>query len=1457
METPASENHSSDTIRSMAEPDPKPSRPRSSRPKRSWRFRLVRAGIVAALLIVVGLITVTQTPALRWIVMGQIEGRLGGEASASSCRVSLGGELVVRDLVLRLPGLEGEAGEYLRADELRAHIEWGSLIGPGNPLTDLVLRGSVLRVSLEEQTSEVNLSMLRPRAGSGVSSGYPRVLLEDVRIELGEHRLATGSAPARYTMLTTLDLEGQMLERPGSDGIYEVLLAQMTGETPDPAGARVSGEIDRDTGSVRLTLTGLDLAEWSSRTAPSRIREFWRALEVRGAIDDATFSYGPGEGLAVRLTPREVDLLIPIPVADENEPSGSRREMLQMRGVQGAIVFAQSGFTAELEGEIEELACRVTLQYDSYSFDASYRAQIETDSFSFDDEGQLKRFAPALMLRVMDRFVDPQAELSGFVRVSRGRGVDGEPGRTSTEGILNISGGSGRFGEYPYPIENISGRVQFDENEVRLLDIRGESATGARLLASGRIWPPRDGAAVDIDIRIRDLKTDELFAESLPDNRRSVYETLFNEREHTLLRERGVLLSSEDRAEALHDRLGVQHRLDEIETDENASPVELESLRDRLAELDAVLARPVMDLGGKGTLDIEIRRALGDDSDYEETITIDIPDAGMVVENFPYPAVAERFRIVIEGGKAVIEPSGLRGIRGGSGSIAGEVAYSRTDYRPDIRIRATGVPIDDLLINALPGREAFERRAATDAPDDSFSVHRFLRRMNLVGQASCEAHIFADEDGDTGYRVDVRFDQVTAHPVAVAQRSDSQLWNDRPGTPSDNQALLTQLSGAFTVTKDLFELRRLEGQIVGQQGQPSPITGTASIALDGNDDRDSVDLVLESGGIDLTAPLERVLDGAETSRAGILAALRDRFAPSGALDATLRLSGTRSDIRYEIEAGRIDRVGFNAFGGRAEIVRPDGSIRVEPGSVTLTGIEGDLRFEQGLAGRLRIGGGYSLDALGAGSGQPLTLEGTVKDALFESALLSAVAGQFSPTLGSRIRELGLAGLYDADFSIISGGETALEAELRPRTLAITRAGNTASFDRASGRIVVTERGGPIELDLASPAIATTVRGQWSRSEVSPFTLDASIEGTASSLHPGVRALLPGAVLDIAAGMEIASDAPLSLSAAQLRLDGDSVRFRGVAGFEALTMRTGLKLENILGRAAIDAELAPGESPQVTVDLTGDRATVSGAQLTQLSSRIETGERFMDEQSGRAADAPGTVYVPSVSGSIAGGRLAARGVLRPEPQSALLSNGPWQVEADLSGVDFGRLLAEVARDPERAARAAENRGVLDANFSLAGRLGDIASQRGRAMLRVQPIPGAEGTQVLRLPGLIEFVKLSNFLPPVSEPIDFAYAEAFIEGPIVHMHDIGAESESVLIKGSGTMTLPDLALDLSFTTVVVQDLPLITELFERVRNELVTARITGTLYDPKVEVEQLTATRKLLDAIIRGDNPPARP
>jgi len=75
-----------------------------------------------------------------------------------------------------------------------------------------------------------------------------------------------------------------------------------------------------------------------------------------------------------------------------------------------------------------------------------------------------------------------------------------------------------------------------------------------------------------------------------------------------------------------------------------------------------------------------------------------------------------------------------------------------------------------------------------------------------------------------------------------------------------------------------------------------------------------------------------------------------------------------------------------------------------------------------------------------------------------------------------------------------------------------------------------------------------------------------------------------------------------------------------------------------------------------------------------------------------------------------------------------------------------------------------------------------------------------------------------------------------------------SRSVAIVGSGSITLPDFAVDLTLNSRNrALRVPLFTSLFEGVRNELVSTRITGTLASPTIGAEALSGTRRLIGSV----------
>jgi len=60
----------------------------------------------------------------------------------------------------------------------------------------------------------------------------------------------------------------------------------------------------------------------------------------------------------------------------------------------------------------------------------------------------------------------------------------------------------------------------------------------------------------------------------------------------------------------------------------------------------------------------------------------------------------------------------------------------------------------------------------------------------------------------------------------------------------------------------------------------------------------------------------------------------------------------------------------------------------------------------------------------------------------------------------------------------------------------------------------------------------------------------------------------------------------------------------------------------------------------------------------------------------------------------------------------------------------------------------------------------------------------------------------------------------------------------------MTWPDAALDLRFTSKSSRRMPLVSDLIEGVRDEILSTRVGGTLAEPDVRLESFAATRRAL-------------
>jgi len=1468
--------------------------------RRWWKRKRAWALAVLAALPLIAWVAL-RSPLVEMVAISQIERAFGVEATAERMTLGADGVLRARGVRLDLPGLYGPEGELLQIDKAAIDLSVGRLLrgAPGVPVDSVALSGVRARLALD-QRNRLNAGRLRFPEGGGPGGRLPAVRLSDVTIELGE------SDAQGYETLETLGVDARL--RPAGDGRYEVSLEQdaVAGEELAER-LRVSGSFDSRTKATDLTLRGLDFADWSRRKAPTAWRELWRTMDVRGRVDEVIFRYTDGEGVEAQVNLADVDLDLPLetnelaPNAGSGAGDSSDDGLLAMRGVSGRIEFGAERVEAELRGVVEELPADVRLELNGYGPDAPLRVEISSEPFELRGGRGLLRFAPEMAIKVYERFTKPTGKLAGRVVLERRE----RGGELIASGRVEISGGEARFQYFPYPIQDLSGAIEFDSQSVRIIDFAGVGPTGARLEAEGYVAPPGDGAEVSIDVSARGIPTDRVFVEALPAKRRDVFNAVFDETEYARLIEDGFVQTPAMKAER-------EARLAELSVELEravAAGEAAEALAGEVARLDDLAALPVFELGGVADMDVYVRRPLGADTNYATTVDMRLAEAGLLIDRFPYPVVTHDLVLRIEPGRVLVRTPRLRGLTGGSGEISGEIAYEEDaeGYEPAIDVTADGVPVDRYLIQALPGeRGAFEGAGGathdrTELEDTvgafaDVSVRRLLTDLRIDGAVDVRALVLGREGaaargletaegGELSYDIAVTFADVIAQPRDGATRVD-RVGGDIHVTPGELrvQELVGEIGGAPWRAELFAELPNQEDGEAGTGVQLAPTRLAAR---------------LEAQRLDLTRPVEAYLAAVAPRRAAALEELRQEFRPRGLVDAVVTLDTAKpADEAWRVELLDAEMIGFEAWGGVTRFDQPTGEVVIVPGEAQLDGFGGPATFEFKPAGEIRVSGSVPLDDATAGGVTVNVLGGSLA-----SEMTRAIAASVSPDAHEWMTSNRLDGAFEARVFRSwdgGGGPPETRATLQPSNLSLVQRGREIILPSVAGEIEVGATGGGVDLRAEDGPVRGRFVGEW-RLPVFPGAgvgIEGRLSGEVDGLTEAMFAVLPPAVEPAVEALELEFGGRLRVDGAQLSLataPSNSVgepkavysSFSGDVAFERAELLLGTEVTVRGGMARVDASaptaLRSGEEPGAgswSIALTANEASLlQGVEMTAATALVKNGARA------------GSALVPLLTASCYGGRVTATAAVRPmrsdEPRSSGV--GPaasrFELNATAADVRFGELL-NVWLSPE-AQRAADDappvglidRGVLTGDLTLEGVVGDADSRLGRATVRVKPAPGSQATEILRLPGVVELVKLTNFRAPVASPIEFAYADAFIRGKTLHLRDVALETEhdekqerpaslatrdavspnTVAVVGAGTVTWPELALDLRFTATMLGRRTLLEEILDTLRNEVVTARVGGTIAEPDVEFEQFPATRQLVDSILRGEpiEEPARP
>lgn len=1416
--------------RSQASPEHPPPR------RRRWFRRSLWTLLTLALLYFL----LTESFVARRIVMWQVGSLVGGKATASRVKISpFAGRLVIEDAVVRAQGIRGDGGVVFKAERLTADLRWLSLLGANPDIRRIELLGPVFRVSQSLDDGRMNFQALRPGPSAGGSKfgGLPALVVIEGAIELGEHETIPDRGDPVYRALHAFGVTGEVANVPGSGG-SEISFRQSS-QTPG-RGMGVTGLLNDE--GLRLTLVGEPIEAWSPEKIPGGWRGAYSQLDLKGSVTRAELWYPFGKPPTATITVASVGVNLPVTVqpgedADGNiipVPPGEENRRLRLDQTDGVITLRDGGLKATLRGLCEELPYDVEFEYRGTTADAPFTCKLTTRNFDLRERPMIVRFAPGVARRRLEQFGDPTATVDLSVLVERGEPVNGGPGAIRVSGDLTFRDGSAAFERFPYRFYQLSGEASFSDEEILIKRVEGVARDGARIHASGRIWPPTEESEVVINVTVKDLTVGEELAAALGQRARIV-EELFSFERHAELVEKGLVTTAAKSAEA--KRLLQEAAAGRVSLDDAA-----------LAALREEAARPVFEPGGICDVDVRVIREPGKDARWLDTEVIRFREARLLPATFPYPIIASGIIVEKTNADATVDGGEYRGLTGGTATLGAYCDFSKLDnpdtpFVPEIQVTAFDVPIDRFFLNAIPRQEGVAH------------IGDRLAALNPTGTAGVQAWLGLNQQGESVYEVRIRPANATITPPASGERAVA-LRDIKGEITAVDEGVTVGLTGtAFDplphAVDDAASPIRLDARI-------EYAAGAERVAPDGSPTLDPapvppprVQLRANAASWSAQWPVEDLVRHFSPQAAAKLETLRAEHEPSGRTDVRAFIeapSGGEPVTEVFIENANALQVVYN--GDRVSLTTTAGSagVFVDAAAATtfdLRGLAARLRVNDADEGEILADGRFSGTGGPAGDGRPLNI--TLKSGRFESPLVQALINRYAPKTISELHEqTAPSGQFDLTLRLVPDGTTAegstdwvVSGDFSPRNILATVSGQPVQVLDASGLIRFEKTGGRIEnLVLTAPTWEARADGLWIVRPDGGTSVQTTASLYAMGLTPDLWALLPPEISEVFGQLSLDIDGDLSVEGAQVSRasagDGSpaSIKATGQVRLSGASLEVGTSIDRASGVIDFGFERPlPGTPRTLEVRAMLDRFRVSGVSMSDGRVRVVGGGE-------------GEFFVPLISADCYGGRMTGTASLFPTDGAGR----SYEASLQLSDVRFASVLSELTRTnaaaEEQTADAAPDgsRGLMYASVTFGGVMGDLASRRGSGKATI-----AEG-RVLSIPLVVPLVRLSSLQLPFDETLDFASADFYLRDRTMSFEEISISSRSVQIVGFGTIDTQTQDIDLRVRTRARSRVPVISDITESVRDELVSAVVKGKLREPELSMQTLTGTTRFIGRLL---------
>ncbi|MBL8876966.1 MAG: hypothetical protein JNM86_14315 [Phycisphaerae bacterium] len=1433
----------------------------ASAPTKPAKRRARRVFIALAWIIGLGVGTyyaLTQGFLGRWIIESVLSNRVGAIASLDGIHIHKSGRTDLYGLKFRVPNIPGKPGTFFEARRLEVDLDTKNWMRGEINLQAVAAEGIIARISQDTQSDSVNIQSWRPPAGRGGVGRLPRVVVRSGTIEFCEN---TGKD---LTILKSFQVRGEVAPDAVDTDAVNINFKEIRTlpDRTEQLGMAVGGKINPY--GIELVLTNVSLGDWPVESVPTRFRPIFTQLALSGEISRTRLQYSfreqsngatedPINGFAATLEFN--NLGVSLPGISEQQPIVARiptrsvspsdpLRLMRVEADRGTITFASGRTEARLGGNIEGIPYTVQAIYRGTTAQSPFEAVFSLGEFDLKRDSPILRFATPLVLERLADFSYPTGKVKGQIVLSRTAGGD-----IQYRGEVRMREGIAAFHRFPYEFQNLRALVSFTRDEVVIHRVEGDAQNGASIVAEGRISPPNDDAAVLVKVRAENVPIDHKVEEAMGPKRSKLIRRIFNRDRYDELLARGDIRRPSAEAHPTPSTPSEHGESDEP---------------------------PAFQLGGVASIDVTVTRDLGPGLDpWHDTVIVDILKAGLLPEKFPFPLVGENVRAIITDGLVHLEKIKLRGLHGGTVEVTADLDASRRpdempDPDPTIRIEAHDFAIDRLLVQALPDKDTNGR-----------SARSVVSALGLTGSIDALAIISPNAKQDLGVRVEITPRTLEAVPRLKA-------FGARPeDAPISGEVVLRDLSGKIIVDDDLLELDLVgsasrDSYVLHADGPP-PGSAFALVAKADLTPSGVSTATFRAEQFDLSLPLESVLAIVTPSTAATLGELRETYRPFGSLDLKVqaKITPERTDSIIELESITSAHITLPSIPGAADSVdvalaESTGSMRIRPGD---GGLPTSVEFNDFRASVLSAGapdgvvsasgtGALLRGALAHPAEGPSSLKFQWNNAELGSQLCRWIGATVLGELAGDLHERhDPQGPFDLTLRVLPGGKAPeMLGEFRPRALRLTMSDGVIDFPHIEGVARFDRRS--VAFDKAVLGAGNwnvAVSGMWKRDDAGRSEGSAQLSLDSLGIPADLVAAAPAGICDALRDLKVKATGRVLIPTLDVRAWWDSptgddangrpdrLKASGKLVIEGGSADVGVDVTDAFGSIRFEAGREGRDAP-FRYDLNGAFASLrlAGVAITESAVRVVSGEK------------PGETFVPLLSGDCHGGRITGQASVFPTGGRRDSVDRDFDVRLALSGVTLGPLVedlrqklasdrpdaAEVPAPPPpgggAAASASRSTARLDVGVSLTGTLGKPETRRGRGTASA-----GQGTLV-SLPLVIRLVEFSNLMLPLGEPLDLLQASFFVQGKTVSFEELSIFSASVEFLGFGTLTWPNMDLDMVFTHKATHRIPIVGHVLEGLRNELVTTTVGGTLADPNFGVSSMRATRSFLSRLFGGSN-----